>query len=188
MITNLLNKGVTLTLVAIMIFGTVGLTTVARTSPESLEELLNNAPARSDYPDSDAVILLDKGMYEVNKNGKKKVTISQRFKVFNKQGRQQYGEVTIPYIAQSGQPELNYIRTITPEGKVIEPEKDDIRDVTPARLQQYPMYSDLKNKVISMPGLTDGAIIDYSYTLTPKSFFLKEDFSAGLSGLVSSGL
>jgi len=151
---------------------------MALAGPESVEDILDQAPSTKDYPDSKAVIMLDKGVVKVDENGRKTVTLYNRVKVFNKEGRQEFGEVKIPYIAQSGKPELNYIRTITPEGEVIEPDEDAIRDVTPAELQDYPMYSDVKRRVISMPGLTDGAIIDYSYTLTPKRFFLKEDFTS----------
>ena len=146
--------------------------------PKPAKDVLEGAPEKSDYPNSDAVIMLDKGVVNVKKNADKTVTISTRVKVFNKEGRQKFGEVKIPYVAGSGQPELNYIRTITPEGKVIKPDKDAIRDVTPAKLQDYPMYSDVKNKVISMPGLTNGAIIDYSYTLKPERSFMKGDFSS----------
>jgi len=151
---------------------------VSHAGPKPAEDVLENAPERSAYPNSDAVIMLDKGVVSVKKNANKSVTVSTRVKVFNKEGRQKFGEVKIPYIAGSGQPKLHYIRTITPEGKVLKPDKDAIRDVTPAKLQDYPMYSDVKNKVISMPGLTNGAIIDYSYTLTPERSFLKEDFSS----------
>ena len=151
---------------------------VSHAGPKPAEDVLENAPERSAYPNSDAVIMLDKGVVSVKKNANKSVTVSTRVKVFNKEGRQKFGEVKIPYIAGSGQPKLHYIRTITPEGKVLKPDKDAIRDVTPAKLQNYPMYSDVKNKVISMPGLTNGAIIDYSYTLTPERSFLKEDFSS----------
>jgi len=151
---------------------------VSHAGPKPAEDVLENAPERSAYPNSDAVIMLDKGVVNVKKNANKSVTVSTRVKVFNKEGRQKFGEVKIPYIAGSGQPKLHYIRTITPEGKVLKPDKDAIRDVTPAKLQDYPMYSDVKNKVISMPGLTNGAIIDYSYTLTPERSFLKDDFSS----------
>ncbi len=151
---------------------------ISHAGPKPAKDVLENAPERSDYPNSDAVIMLDKGVVNVKKNASKSVTVSTRVKVFNKEGRQKFGEVKIPYIAGSGQPKLHYIRTITPEGKVLKPDKDAIRDVTPAKLQNYPMYSDVKNKVISMPGLTNGAIIDYSYTLTPERSFLKEDFSS----------
>ncbi len=146
--------------------------------PQPAEELLEQAPSRDKYPDSDAVIMLDKGVVEVGSKAGKTLTVIKQIKVFNKEGRQKFGEVEIPYLAPSGNPKLNWVRTITPEGKVVKPDKDDMRDITPARLQQYPMYSDLKKKVISMPGLTNGAIIEYSYTLSPKRFFLKEDFSS----------
>jgi len=146
--------------------------------PSSVDDVLDRAPARDVYPDSDAVVMLDKGVAKINQDAGKSLTVTKRIKVFNKEGRQKFGEVKIPYLVQSGKPKINWIRTITPEGKVVKPEKDDIRDVTPARLQQYPMYSDLKNRVVSMPGLTNGAIIDYSYTISPKRFFLKEDFSS----------
>lgn len=179
------NSFVKISLLFIFLIGLVAgpcvlytVTVNAETNPESVEGLLNQAPKRSDYPDSDGVVMLDEGLITVDEKGDKEVVITQRIKVFNKEGRQRYGEVTIPYIADSGQPKLNYVRTITPEGEVIEPDKEDIKDITPARLQQYPMYSDVKNKVISMPGLTNGAIIDYSYTLTPKSYFLKDEFSS----------
>jgi hypothetical protein len=151
---------------------------LAFAEPKPAKDVLEGAPEKSDYPNSDAVIMLNKRVVNVKKNATKSFTVFNRVKVFNKEGRQKFGEVTIPYIAGSGQPELNHIRTITPEGKVIKPDKDAIRDVTPAKLQDYPMYSDVKNKVISMPGLTNGAIIDYSYTLTPERSFLKDDFSS----------
>lgn len=146
--------------------------------PEPAEDILEEAPKKDDYPDSDAVFMLDKGVVEVNEEGEKSVTTSIRIKVFNKEGRQSFGEVEIPYIDGSGKPEMNYVRTITPDGEVIEPEEEDIKDVTPAKLQDYPMYSDVKNRVVSMPGLTNGSIIDYSYTLTPKRHFMQEEFSS----------
>ena len=155
----------------LVLFGLSGLA-----GPEPVESILDQAPSRDKYPDSDAVIMLDKGVVKVGVRANKSITITKRIKVFNKEGRQKFGEVEIPYIAKSGKPTINWIRTITPEGKVVKPDKDDIRDVTPARLQNYPMYSDLKKRVISMPGLTNGAIIEYSYTVTPKRFFLKGDF------------
>lgn len=154
---------------------------VALAEPQPAENILEQAPSRDEYPDSDAVIMLDKGAVEVGSNARKTVTVTRRIKVFNKEGRQEFGEVEIPYLAPSGEPELNWVRTITPEGEVVKPDEDDMRDITPARLQQYPMYSDLKKKVISMPGLTNGAIIEYSYTLTPERFFLEEDFSSSWS-------
>ncbi|MBS3764983.1 DUF3857 and transglutaminase domain-containing protein [Candidatus Bipolaricaulota bacterium] len=150
----------------------------ALAQPEPAEEILDEAPSRDEYSDSNAVYMLDKGVVEVTKDNEKSITTSVRVKVFNKEGRQSFGEVKIPYVAGTGEPELNYVRTITPEGDVIEPDEDDIRDITPARLSDYPMYSDVKNKVISMPGLTNGAIIDYSYTLSPERFFLKDDFAS----------
>ncbi|MFW6422342.1 MAG: DUF3857 domain-containing transglutaminase family protein, partial [Candidatus Bipolaricaulota bacterium] len=145
--------------------------------PESVEQILKQAPERSDYPDSDAVLILDYSAVEVGEDGKEVVTVTNRMKLFNKQARQDYGEVEIPYVKDSGEPELNYVRTITPEGEVLKPDKDDIRDVTPAQLQEYPMYSDVKTKVISMPGLTNGSIIEYCYTIKPSRPLLKEDFS-----------
>ncbi|MBS3788172.1 DUF3857 domain-containing transglutaminase family protein [Candidatus Bipolaricaulota bacterium] len=154
-----------------------GLVTFA--GPQPAETILERAPTRDEYPDSDAVIMLDKGVVEIGSKANKTMTITRQIKIFNKEGRQRFGEVPIRYLAQSGEPKLNWARTITPEGEVIKPGKDDIRDVTPERFQQYPMYSDLKKKVISMPGLTNGAIIEYSYTLKPKKFFLKKDFSSG---------
>ncbi len=153
-----------------------GLTLLA--GPKPAKEILNRAPSREDYPDSDAVFMLNQKVVEVDSEAKKKVTVTRRVKVFNKQGRQQFGEVRIPYQEQSGEPRLNWARTITPEGKVIKPEKEAMKIVTPAKLQEYPMYTSIKNKVISMPGLTNGAIIEYSFTLTPKEFLLKGDFAS----------
>lgn len=150
----------------------------ALAQPEPAEEILDEAPSRDEYSDSNAVFMLDKGVVEVTEEGEKTMKTSIRIKVFNKEGRQNFGEVEIPYLAGAGEPELNYVRTITPDGEVIEPDEDAIRDVTPARLQDYPMYSDVKNRVISMPGLTNGAIIDYSYTISQERFFLKDDFAS----------
>ena len=81
--------------VALSLFILSGFTLLA--GPKPAEEVLNRAPSREDYPDSNAVYMLNKKVVEVDSEAEKKVTVTRRIKVFNKQGRQQFGEVKIPY-------------------------------------------------------------------------------------------
>ncbi len=132
------------------------------------QTLLHNAPQAANYPQAKAIYMLDGAVVAMNSDGVVTYVIHQTMRLFTHEGVKKYGEVQVPYDTDLQTLHLDYARTITPDGKVIVPEKSAIHEVTPPELQDAPMYSSVKLYTISMPALEPGAIIDYQVTLTNK--------------------
>ena len=75
--------------------------------------------------------------------------------------------------------ELEYARTIKPGGEVIMAGEKDIRDVS--RYMNFPLYSNARARIISMPEISEGAIVDYRVRTTQNQLINKEDFDLAYS-------
>ena len=154
---------------------------------DNIEELIRNAPARSQYPDADAVILLNKFSHDVLSDGRSRLTIHQLIKIFTERGIQDNSEVAVPFNSRAQNIEINLARTILPDktrrhpsygdGSEIHAPEDAFNDVTPPGLLSHKLFSDIMWKVVSMPALQKDAIIEYQATV--------ED--ANLQGVESKG-
>ncbi len=140
-------------------------------------EILQQEPSVNDFPEENAVIMLDKTITELTEEGKIITEYKARIKVFTRQGRKEYGEIRIPFSSELSNVELNYARTINQDGSVTKPDKEAIRVNTHPLAKGAPMYSDIKIKTISMPALKNDSIIDYSYTRTSKTLMEDSLFS-----------
>ena len=130
-----------------------------------IEEVIAAAPDATDYPDADAVILLNQFSHEVTAAGKSRYTTHQVVKILTERGVQNYDDIAIPHTPKAQYITVNVARTITPDGSVFEPPPEAFNDVTPPGLLSYNLYSDSMWRVISMPALKPGVCIEYQVTL-----------------------
>lgn len=129
------------------------------------EQYISAAPDESQYPNAGAIILLDKLSYEATAEGFTRYTVHQIVKILNDRGIEEFGEVPIPFNARSQNIGVNVARTILPDGTEVQAHSDAFHDITPPGLAEYNLYSDLMYKVISMPALQPGAILEYKVTI-----------------------
>jgi tetratricopeptide (TPR) repeat protein len=149
---------------------TYGATAVTNVAPvdiveDDIESIIANAPDANAYPDADAIILLNKFSHEVLESGRSRYTIHQVVKICTERGIQSYGEAVMPFKSRSQNIGANIARTILPDGTVVEAPDESFHDVTPPGLLDYNLFSDLMWKVIAMPSLQPGAIIEYQITV-----------------------
>ncbi len=130
-----------------------------------IEAVIAAAPDATDYPDADAVILLNQFSHEVTPSGKARYTTHQVVKILTERGVQNYDDIAIPHTPKAQYITVNVARTITPDGAVVEPPEEAFNDVTPPGLLSYNLYSDSMWRVISMPALKPGVCIEYQVTL-----------------------
>ena len=123
------------------------------------------APDAADYPDADAIILLNQFSHEVTPSGKSRYTSHQVVKILTERGVQNYDDIAIPHTPNAQYITVNIARTITSDGSVVEPPQEAFNDVTPPGLLAYNLYSDSMWRVISMPALKPGVCIEYQVTL-----------------------
>ena len=130
-----------------------------------IQGIIAAAPDRADYPDADAIILLNQFSHEVTPAGKSRYTTHQVVKILTERGAQNYDDIAIPHTPTAQYITINVARTITPDGAVVEPPEEAFNDVTPPGLLSYNLYSDSMWRVISMPALKPGVCIEYQVTL-----------------------
>ena len=133
-----------------------------------VRQIIADAPASSDYPNADVVILFNHFSHVVLPTGQSRYTTHQVVKILTERGIQKYGDIAIPYQPNSQNIGVNIARTIAPDGTVHLPPDEAFNDVTPPGLLSRNLYSDLMWHVISMVGLVPGVCIEYQVTLEDK--------------------
>ena len=128
------------------------------------EAIMARASDQQSYPDADVIILMNQFSHEISPTGQSSYTTHQIVKLLTRRGIEKYDDIAIPYQPNSQNLSINIARTITPDGTIVQPSDEGYNEVTPPGLLSYNVYSDVVWKVISMPALSPGAIIEYQVT------------------------
>jgi len=144
----------------------------------SIEEICKKydtkIPTTSEFPDDDAVIILDKTEWDmkINENfdfvtSKKKHVIKKIFKNLN-----QHSIIKIPVYQGDEIFEIS-ARTIKSDGTIIPVNKEDIFTIEGVE-GGTEFYSDIKYKKFTFSGLVEGCIIEYYYKKYVQYPFLRD--------------
>ncbi len=123
-----------------------------------------------------AVILYDRCSVKFFPDGRKVWKEEKAVKITGKRGIQDFGEIVIPFSTEHQRLKILYAYTVTPDGKVLKPGKRAINTVYPPFVSEAPIYSDLKYRTISMPGVRVGSVIKYAYVLKTVKPYMKNQF------------
>jgi len=110
-----------------------------------VDELIANAPAAEDYPENDAVVLLDYMRVDLNADFTYNTTVRKVLKFLAPSGVDRWGEMTIP---DDGSVDIVYARTYTPDGELLDA---TVFNATGSGL------------AVSLEGAVPGAIVDIYY-------------------------
>ncbi|MCD6086967.1 MAG: DUF3857 and transglutaminase domain-containing protein [Candidatus Hydrothermae bacterium] len=118
----------------------------------------------SNYPEAKAVILLEEGQSTIEV---KTLSVFQRvhriIKLFDKSCFDELGNVSIGYNRSYESIVSLKAWTIKPDGRVI-----SVNDIYEETVVDLSGVNDVKRKVIVFPGLEEGCIIEYDYTIQSK--------------------
>jgi transglutaminase-like putative cysteine protease len=140
----------------------------------SAAALLKSSPNAAAFPDAASITLRDESITELHADGTSVDVTHETFKIFNQRAHDK-AEISIPYNASNEKITNVHARTIKPDGTVLTAGAGDIHQSAP--FSEYAMYDDAKINGISMPGVEDGAIIDYTYTRTTTKSYLPGQYS-----------
>ena len=96
-------------------------------------------------------------------------------KILNDRGKNDFSEIVIGYDSTYETVEVTDAKTIKPNGEAVSVGEKDIRDVS--RYMNFPLYSNARARIISMPEITEGAIIEYKVRSTQSQLINKKDFT-----------
>jgi len=146
----------------------------AALSSQEIADILKNAPEQKDYPEAGAVIMSVDESLEIFENDTSEYVTHFMVKIFNERGKQQFSEIALGYDSTYESVELEYARTIKPDGTVVSVGDKNIRDVS--LYLNYPLYSNARARIISMPEVAEGVIIEYRARMVRRQMVNKKDF------------
>jgi hypothetical protein len=139
--------------------------------------MLAAAPAAEQYPQAGAFILYSEENTEITASRTEVTSMHNLVKILNERGKEKFSEIHVDYDSTDEKVELEYARTIKPDGTVIDVGNRHIRDVS--KYLNFPLYSNARVFIISFPEIADGASIEYRLKIFRSQLINKKDFITG---------
>jgi tetratricopeptide (TPR) repeat protein len=141
--------------------------------------LITSAPSQADYPQAGALILLSEETTEITVDNRELTRLHYIIKILNERGKEKFAEMPTSYDSTYEKVTLEYARTVTPDGRVLEVGSRHIRDMS--KYMNFPLYSNARVQIISFPELVEGSTIEYAVRIERNQLINKEDFVSGNS-------
>jgi len=141
-------------------------------SPQTYK-IIAGSPKEEEYPQAGAFILLADEKIEVTQDRKQVSQMHYLIKILNERGKENYSESHIDYDTTYEKVELEFARTIKPDGTVVDVGSRHIRDVS--KYMNFPIYSNARVFIISFPEISEGAVIEYRVKISRNQLINKKD-------------
>lgn len=112
--------------------------------------------------------------YEADGTGR--ATVAMRATLQSAAALRLFGQLTFPYSSENQRLEIDRILVLKPSGDTIHVPASAIQDLSGPIAQEAPMYSDLRQKVVTVPGIRPGDTLDYQATWTTHTPFAPGNF------------
>ena len=155
------------------------------TRPSAAAAVSSAAPSASASPDySTEAWVIEKleNRFTFNADGTSDRESHVRVRVQSDAGLQQFGQLVIGYNRDIDQVEIKTVRVIKPSGQQIDTPTTDVQDLSSAVERIAPMFSDYREKHISVAALRPGDTLEYDIAvhttkpLVPGQFWADHNF------------
>ena len=139
-------------------------------------------PPKHDYSQEAFVVEQYRSTYRFEADGTGRKETIARIKVQSEAGVQQWGQIQVGYNSANERVEIAYVRVIKADGTVVKAGDDAVQDLSAPLEQQAPVYTDYRQKHITVPGLRPGEVLEYDMVtvihtpLAPGEFWADYDF------------
>lgn len=140
------------------------------------------APKEPDYTREAMVYEQYRTLVRFENDGTGRRDSIARVRVQSEAGVQMLGQLVFGYNAANEKIEINYVRVKKSDGKIITASADAVQDLTSPIQRDAPVYTDTREKHVTVPALRPGELLEYSvstYTTTPYApgqFWMSYDF------------
>ena len=97
--------------------------------------------------------------FEADGTGRKETTA--RIRVQSEAGVQQWGQIQEGYNSANERVEIPYVRVLKEDGTVVKADDDAVQDLSAPVEHEAPVYTDYRQKHITVPGLRPGEVLEY---------------------------
>lgn len=138
-----------------------------------IAKIIENAPAQEKYPQAGALILYCDEKIEVTPENTQVSYLHYVVKILNERGKENFAETAISYDSTYEKVELEFARTIKPDGTITDVGTRHIRDVS--KYMNFPLYSNARAFIISFPEVANGVVIEYKLKVYNSELVNKKD-------------
>src|SRR5437588_9493195 len=97
--------------------------------------------------------------FEADGTGRKETTA--RIRVQSEAGVQQWGQLQEGYNSANERVEIPYVRVLKEDGTVVKAGEDAVQDLSAPVEHEAPVYTDYRQKHVTVPGLRPGEVLEY---------------------------
>jgi tetratricopeptide (TPR) repeat protein len=144
-------------------------------------ELATSSPV--DHSQESYVVEKLRNSYRFETDGTGRWERYVRIKVQSEAGVEQWGQLVVGYNSANEKVEIPYVRVLKANGTTVTAPPDSIQDLSIPLEREAPVYTDYRQKHITVPGLRPGEELEYSYVtithtpLAPGQFWMEHDFA-----------
>ena len=141
-----------------------------------------DASKPKDYSQEAVVIEQLATAYRFERDGTGQREQTLRAKVQSDAGVERFGQLVFGYSSANEKLEMDYVRVRKADGTVVNATTSDIQDLTAPVAREAPIYTDSRQKHITVPGLRPGDTIEYHLVwklhtaFAPNHFWVEHDF------------
>jgi tetratricopeptide (TPR) repeat protein len=141
------------------------------------------APAQKPDYSQEAIVIEDlRTSYRFERDGTGQRDVTFRAKVQSEAGVERLGQLIIGYSSANEKLDMDYVRVRKGDGSVVSAAATDVQDLTAPIAREAPIYTDLRQKHITVPGLRPGDVLEYRMVwtvhtpLAQNHFWVEHDF------------
>jgi hypothetical protein len=140
------------------------------------------AQQQPDYSGEAVVIEQLTMAYRFEPNGTGQRELMMRVKVQSDAGVERFGQLVFPYSSANEKLDMDFVRVRKADGSVVSATTSDIQDLSAPLAREAPIYTDLRQKHITVPGLRPGDTLEYRLVwnihsaLAANHFWVEHDF------------
>lgn len=151
----------------------INLTLIKDLDPAA-HKIITQAPSAKEFPQAGALILSSDERIEITPSNTEISSAHYIIKILNERGKENFSEAHIDYDSTYEKVELEYARTIKPDGSVVDVGTRHIRDVS--KYMNFPLYSNVRVFIISFPEIAQEAVVEYKFKIYRYQMINKKDF------------
>jgi tetratricopeptide (TPR) repeat protein len=133
----------------------------APTPAAAAEKAAATVAKTPDYAQESFVIEQMHSRYRFEADGTGRKEITARIRVQSEAGVQQWGQLQEGYNSANERVEIPYVRVLKEDGTVVKAGDDAVQDLSAPVEHEAPVYTDYRQKHITVPGLRPGEVLEY---------------------------
>src|SRR6202451_4425782 len=154
----------------------------AQTNPADITALPKPKESKPDYSKEAFVVEQSRSTSRFESDGTGRRETIARIRVQSEAGVQQWGQLQGGYNSANERVEIPYVRVLKEDGSVVKAGDDAVQDLSAPVEHDAPVYTDYRQKHITVPGLRPGEILEYDLVtvvhtaLAPDQFWTEYTF------------